>query len=51
MSEMFFGCSYLKEINITNFCLSKVNDKNYMFNYCSKDLKNTIRTKFPNLFD
>ena len=35
MSRMFFGCSSLKEINLSNFNTDNVNDMSCMFYECS----------------
>ena len=35
MSEMFLGCSSLKELNLNNFNTNKVTRMAYMFNKCS----------------
>ena len=36
---MFFECSSLKELNISNFNTNKVNNSFYMFDGCSNKLK------------
>ena len=35
MSEMFYGCSSLKELNISNFNTNNVTDMGFMFSVCS----------------
>ena len=35
MSSMFFGCSSLKKLKISNFNTNKVKDFSHMFNKCS----------------
>ena len=35
MSYMYYGCSSLKELNISNFNTNNVINMSYMFSYCS----------------
>ena len=35
MSEMFYGCSSLKELNLNNFNTNNVTNMSYMFSGCS----------------
>ena len=39
---MFYGCSSLKNIDISNFNIDKIKNKHYMFFGCSKELKRKI---------
>ena len=39
MSYMFFKCSSLKELNISNFNTNNVTNMNDMFSGCSNELK------------
>ena len=45
MSCMFFGCSSLTNINLSNFNTNKVTDMNFMFIGCGKLNRNGIITK------
>ena len=45
MSYMFFWCSSLNELNITNFNTNNVTDMDYMFSGC-KSLKELYLTNF-----
>ena len=45
MSYMFYGCSSLKEINLTNFNTNDVTNMNHMFYGCSS-LKELNLTNF-----
>ena len=47
MEWMFFRCSSLKELNLPNF--NNDTDMLYMFNGCSEQLRNKIRTQYKNL--
>ncbi len=47
MGFMFFRCSSLKELNLPNF--NNDTDMLYMFNGCSEQLRNKIRTQYKNL--
>ena len=44
MSEMFSGCSSLKELNLTNFNTNNATNMSFMFNGCSDDLKRKIKS-------
>ena len=46
MSNMFFGCSSLKELNINNFNTNNVIYMRYMFSKCSDELKLKLKSKF-----
>ena len=43
MNSMFYNCSSLKELNISNFNINNVIDKKGMFNGCSDDLIKKIK--------
>ena len=45
MREMFYECSSLKEINLSNFNTNNVTNMSYMFYECEKLTKNNIITK------
>ena len=45
MSYMFYGCSSLTNINLSNFNTNNVNDMSDMFFECKKLKKNNIITK------
>ena len=49
MSYMFYGCSSLKELNLSNFNTNNVIYMSYMFNGCSKELKNKIKSDNKNI--
>ena len=42
---MFQYCSSLMEINFSEFNINNTNDLSHMFNGCSDDLKNKIKTQ------
>ena len=44
---MFWGCSSLKELNLSNFNTNNVTDMSYMFSRCSEQLKLKIKSKYP----
>ena len=48
MGLMFNGCSSLKELNLSNFNTDNVTDMRYMFNGCSNELKNKIKSDYKN---
>ena len=48
---MFFGCSTLKELNLTNFNTDNVTDMIRMFSECSDDLKRKIKSENKNIKD
>ena len=49
MSYMFYGCSSLTSLNLSNFNTNNVNNMNHMFSYCSSltslNLSNTHNVK------
>ena len=49
MTKLFYGCSSLKELNISNFIFSISTNIKYMFGECSEELKKYIRNTFNNL--
>ena len=48
MSDMFWGCSSLKVLNLNNFNINNVTDMNYMFSRCLDELKLKIKRQFKN---
>ena len=46
---MFYECSSLKELNLSNFNTNNVNDMGYMFNGCSEQLKIKIKSEYKNI--
>ena len=46
---MFYGCSSLKEINLSNFNTNNVTYMEGMFWGCSDDIKNKIREQIKNI--
>ena len=48
---MFFGCSSLIEINLSEFYIYNVMEMNYMFSGCSDEFKKKIKTTFKNIRD
>ena len=42
---MFYGCSSLKELNLSNFNTNNVKVMVFMFFGCSKDLKKNITSE------
>ena len=48
MSEMFGGCSSLKELNLNNFNTNNVTDMSGMFSWCLDELKLIIKSQFKN---
>jgi len=46
---MFYNCSSLKQINLTNFINNNINDKDDIFTGCLNVLKMKIRNQFKNL--
>ena len=53
MSCMFYGCSSLTNINLSNFNTNNVTDMGCMFRGCSSLTKNNIIAKdrkIPNIF-
>ena len=49
MTGMFYGCSSLKELNLSNFNTNNVTYMRYMFSGCSDQFKNKIRTEYKNI--
>ena len=49
MRSMFFGCSSLKELNLSNFNTHNVTNMNCMFSGCSDQFKNKIRSEYKNI--
>ena len=49
MRGMFYGCSSLKEINLSNFNTNNVTYMNHMFSGCSYDLKMKIREQIKDI--
>ena len=48
MSDMFDGCTSLKELNLSNFNTSNVTNMRFMFRKCSDELKYKIRSQYKN---
>ena len=51
MEGMFYGCSSLKELNLSNFNTNKVIHMEDMFSECSEQLKNKIKSEYKNLIN
>ena len=51
MSDMFSGCSSLKELNLNNFNINNVTYMECMFEKCSDDLKMKIKSENKNIKD
>ena len=49
MELMFYGCSSLKELNLSNFNTNNVIYMNSMFNGCSEQFKNQIKSEYKNI--
>ena len=49
MSGMFFGCSSLKELNLSNFNTNNVTYMYGMFSGCSDEIKIKIREQIKNI--
>ena len=49
MSHMFYGCSSLKELNLSNFNTNNVTNMECMFYGCSNELKNKIKSDYKNI--
>ena len=49
MSLMFWGCSSLKKLNISNFNMNKVKYMLYMFKWCSRNLINKVKSANKNI--
>ena len=46
---MFYECSSLKEINLSNFNIHNVTDMRAMFYECSDEIKMKIQSQFKNI--
>ena len=46
MGYMFYGCSSLKDLNLSNFNTNNVTNMGGMFSGCSDQFKNKIRTEY-----
>ena len=46
---MFYGCSALKELNISNFNTNNVTDMRRMFAGCSNQFQNKIRVQYKDI--
>ena len=46
---MFSGCSSLKELNLSNFNTNNVINMGLMFDGCSNELKNKIKSDNKNI--
>ena len=51
MSNMFWGCSSLKELNLNNFNTNNVTNMRCVFSECSYDLKRKIKSENKNIKD
>ena len=49
MEYMFYGCSSLKELNLSNFNTNNVTNIYGMFYECSEQLKLKIKSQYKNL--
>ena len=49
MGGMFFDCSSLKELNLSNFNTNNVTNMAGMFYGCSDQFHNKIRSKYKNI--
>jgi surface protein len=49
MGGMFYNCSSLKELNISNFNTDNVKDMSCMFKGCSKQFQNKIKVQYKNI--
>ena len=49
MSWMFYKCSSLKELFLTNFNTNNVTNMKGMFSECSEDLKRKIKSENKNI--
>ena len=49
MGYMFYGCSSLEELNISNFNTNNITDMRFMFDGCSDQFKNKIRSEYKNI--
>ena len=46
---MFYGCSLLKELNLSKFHINNVTDMSGMFYGCSEHFQNKIKTQNKNI--
>ena len=46
---MFYGCSSLKEINLSNFNTDKATYMGYMFFGCSEEFQMKIKSQYKNV--
>ena len=46
---MFSGCSSLRELNLSNFNTNNVTNMECMFQGCSDQFKNKIRSEYKNI--
>ena len=46
---MFYGCSSLKELNLSNFNTHNVINMEYMFHGCSAKFQKKIRVQYNNI--
>ena len=49
MRSMFFGCSLLKELNISGIHTNRITDMGSMFYGCSEQFQNKIRAQYKNI--
>ena len=49
MGDMFYGCSSLKELNLSTFNTDNVTYMGYMFHGCSNQIRNKIRSQYKNI--
>ena len=49
MEGMFYGCSSLRELNLSNFNTNNVTYMRWMFSGCSDQFQNKIRSKYKNI--
>ena len=45
---MFSECSFLKELNLSNFNTNNVTNMEYMFDLCTDELKLKIKSQYNN---
>ena len=49
MRAMFYGCSLLKELNLSKFHTNNITDMSGMFYGCSEQFINKIRNQYKNI--
>ena len=49
MDSMFFGCSSLKELNLSDFNIKNITNMKGMFHKCSEQFQNKIRAQYKNI--